>query len=275
VLDAHDFRTYALGVLSLRQSGAFLCLVWLFPRVARKKPHRKIDKYHHSFQRKKILEADGYAAINYSEIEHKTIRDIRTWGKHLFICLPKTNIEIHMRMFGSYTINEKKKKAINPKLHLQFAKGELNFYVTDVKLTPDLDIYDWAADVMSEDWDPAAAKKKLKAIPGTMICDALLDQHIFSGAGNIIKNEVLWNIKLHPATKIKHISPAKMKALMNEVVSYSFKFLEQKRKGVLSRNWHAYKQAECSRCGEPIIKEEMGKGKRGTFYCPYCQVLAD
>lgn len=228
-----------------------------------------------AFKGKKILEADGYAAIDYSEIAAKTIKDIRTWGKHLFICLPKTNIEIHLRMFGSYTINEKKKKKINAKLHLEFAKGELNFYVADIKLTPDLNVFDWSADVMSEAWDPAGAKKKLKAIPNTMICDALLNQHIFSGVGNIIKNEVLWRIKLHPATLIKNINSLKMNTLMKETVKYSFEFLEQKQKGILSKNWHAYNQTECSRCGGPIIKEEMGKGKRGTFYCPHCQVLAD
>jgi endonuclease-8 len=227
------------------------------------------------FKGKKILEADGYAKIDYDEIVNKKVTDIRTWGKHLFICLPKTNIEIHLRMFGSYTINEKKEKKINPKLHLQFAKGELNFYVTDVKLTPDLSVYDWKADVMSDDWDSAGAKKKLKAIPDTKICDVLLDQHIFSGVGNIIKNEVLWRVKLHPATLIKNISPAKLNALLKDVVIYSFEFLAQRQKGILSRNWHAYNRTECSRCKGPIVKEEMGKGKRATFYCPHCQPLTD
>ena len=227
------------------------------------------------FKGKKILEADGYADIDYDALINKKITDIRTWGKHLFICLPKTNIELHLRMFGSYTINEKKKKKINPKLHLGFAQGEINFYVTDTKLTPDLSVYDWAGDVMSEDWSPAGAKKKLKAIPETKICDALLDQNIFSGVGNIIKNEVLWRIRLHPATPIKNISTARMNILMKDIVVYSFIFLEQKKKGILSRNWHAYNQTVCSRCDGPIVKAAMGKGKRGTYYCPHCQPLID
>jgi endonuclease-8 len=49
------------------------------------------------------------------------------------------------------------------------------------------------------------ARKKLKAIPKTMICDALLDQQIFSGVGNIIKNEVLYRVKLHPENNISDI----------------------------------------------------------------------
>ena len=222
---------------------------------------------------KKISDAEGYADIDYDEIIHRKIIDIKTWGKQLFICLPKNNIGIHLRMFGSYTINEKKKKKINPKLHLQFAKGEINFYVTDVKMIPSLDEYDQKADVMSNEWDASAAKKKLKDLPELKICDALLDQHIFSGVGNIIKNEVLWQIRLHPATLIKNITAAKINALMKEVVNYSFIFLEQKKEGSLSRNWNAYEQKECSRCKGQIIKEEMGKGKRVTYFCPHCQPL--
>ena len=65
----------------------------------------------------------------------------------------------------------------------------------------DLDtLFDWEADVMSDKWNPARARKKLKAMPATMVCDALLDQQVFSGVGNIIKNEVLYRIKLHPET---------------------------------------------------------------------------
>ena len=224
-----------------------------------------------SFTGKKIVEADGYAKIDYDELVNRKIIGIKTWGKHLFICLPKTNIEIHLRMFGSYTINETKKKKINPKLHLGFIKGELNFYVTDVKLTPDLFVYDWEADVMTKEWNPVKAKKKLKEIPDTKICDALLDQHIFSGVGNIIKNEVLWRIKLHPATTVKDITAAKLNALMKAVVAYSFEFLEYKKEGTLSKHWHAYQQEICSRCKGQIVKEDMGKGKRGTYFCPHCQ----
>ena len=224
------------------------------------------------FVGKKITEAYGYAAIDYTVLENKKITDIRTWGKHLFICLAKTNIEIHLRMFGSYTINEKKKKKINAKLSLQFATGEINFYVTDVKLTPNLSNFDPAADVLSPEWDPAAARKKIKAIPETMICDALLDQQLFSGVGNIIKNEVLWLAKIYPGIAIKNIKPAALTALLKAVLLYSFEFLDQKKTGTLSRNWKAYKQTTCIRCQGDIIKEMMGKGKRGTYYCKKCQV---
>lgn len=220
----------------------------------------------------KIIAAKGYADIDFSLLELKKITSIQTWGKHLFICLKDINIEIHFRMFGSYLINERKPK-INAKLSLQFAKEELNFYVVDVKLIKDISIYDNEADVMSEEWNAAKALKKLKGIPNAKICDALLDQQIFSGVGNIIKNEVLWLVKLHPETLIKNISAFKFKNLMKEVVDYSFEFLQYKKAGTLSKHWKAYNQKTCSRCKHKIIKLYIGKGKRATYICENCQRL--
>jgi endonuclease VIII len=227
------------------------------------------EKIHH-FIGKKIITASGYAKIDYGEIENRKIIDIKTWGKHLFICLPKNNIEIHLRMFGSYLIDERKPK-INPKIQLQFSKEELNFYVVDGKLTPDLSIYDWTADVMSYHWSSTNAKAKLKEIPETKICDALLDQHIFSGVGNIIKNEVLWLSKIHPETAIGKITTAKMRVLLKEVVKYPFEFLKFRKEGTLSKHWSAYNQKKCKRCNNKILKKYTGKTKRASYYCEYCQ----
>lgn len=220
----------------------------------------------------KIISASGYAKIDYSLLEQKKITSIETWGKHLFICLKDINIEIHLRLFGSYLINKRKPK-INAKLSLQFAKEELNFYVVDVKLIKDISLYDKEADVMSDEWNDAKAVKKLKEIPDTKICDALLDQQIFSGVGNIIKNEVLWRVKLHPETKIENITPTKIKKLMEEVVKYSFEFLQYRKQGTLSKHWQAYNQKICSRCKHKIVKLEVGKGKRATYVCENCQKL--
>ena len=62
-------------------------------------------------------------------------------------------------------------------------------------------------------WNPSKAKKKLKEIPDTLVADALLDQNIFAGVGNIIKNEVLWRIKVHPKTKLGDLPTKKLNEL--------------------------------------------------------------
>jgi len=174
-------------------------------------------------------------------------------------------------LFGSYRVNDKKET--NPRLSLRFEKGELNFYACSVKLVEgDLDkLYDWTADVMNENWNPAKARKKLKAIPKTLVCDALLDQTIFAGVGNIIKNEVLFRIKVHPKTKVGNLTSGKMTELIKEARQYSFDFLEWKRQYVLKKHWLVHTKKICPRDGSRIVKEYLGKTNRRTFYCNSCQ----
>lgn len=124
---------------------------------------------------------------------------------------------------------------------------------------------------MSDKWDPKAARKKLKAMPATLVCDALLDQSIFSGSGNIIKNEVLYRIRVHPLSKTGALPSKKLTELINEVRKYSFDFLEWKKAYVLKKHWLAHTKKICTRCKRPILKEYLGRTNRRTFFCPFCQ----
>lgn len=55
-----------------------------------------------------------------------------------------------------------------------------------------------------------------------MVCDALLDQQIFSGVGNIIKNKVLFRIRVHPESVVTKLPPSKLNELVKEAKVYSF-----------------------------------------------------
>jgi len=92
------------------------------------------------------------------------------------------------------------------------------------------DVYDWSSDVMSDKWNSRGARKKLRQIPEELACDVLLDQNIFAGVGNIIKNEVLFRIRLHPENKIDNIPVVKLNELIKEARKYSFDFLDWKKK---------------------------------------------
>ena len=126
---------------------------------------------------------------------------------------------------------------------------------------------------MSELWDAAAARRKLRGNADTLACDALLDQSIFSGVGNIIKNEVLFRIRVHPLSQIGSLPPAKLRALVEEARKYSFEFLTWKKAGVLKRHWLAHARKTCPRCHIPFNLEELGKTRRRSFFCNNCQVL--
>ena len=177
-------------------------------------------------------------------------------------------------LFGSYSINEQTKP--NPRLHLKFVNGDLYFYACSVKIfTEDPDkVYDWKADVMNDQWDPVKARKKLKAIPDALAADALLNQYIFAGVGNIIKNEVLFRIRVHPESKIGSIPSRKLTELIKEARNYSFDFLKWKKAFELRKHWLAHTKKICPRDHIPFTKvQHLGKTKRRAFFCVVCQIL--
>lgn len=224
------------------------------------------------FTGKKVVEVSGNSKEDIGRALNKKVMSFKSWGKHFLICFSDFSIRIHLVLFGSYRINEAKE--VSPRLSLKFAEGELNFYNCSLKIiegNPD-EVYDWSTDVMSDEWDAKAAKGKLKHQPDILACDALLNQQIFSGSGNIIKNEVLYRIKVHPESRIGSMPAPKINEMIKEVRQYSFEFLEWKKAFVLKQHWLVHTKQICVRCDIPLKKSYFGKTNRRTFYCNNCQI---
>ena len=230
------------------------------------------------FVGQEIVEAGGNTtAIDPQRLVGQTLVSLRTWGKHFLIELPSMAIRIHFLLFGTYRVNERRDNK-TPRLSLRMADGgEINLYACSVReIDCDLDsLYDWKADVMSDAWDPAHARKKLRAQPDLLACDALLDQDIFSGVGNIIKNEVLFRIRVHPASTVGALPAPKLRALVQEARQYSFDFLAWKKEYVLKQHWLAHAKKICPRCHIPFHKAHLGRTNRRSFFCERCQKRYD
>lgn len=223
------------------------------------------------FVGKKIIAVSGNTSIEKERFNNKVIRDFKSWGKHFLIYFDNFYVRIHFLMFGSYRVNEKKEDRV-PRLSLIFKKREINFYTCSVKIVEENpeEIYDWQVDVMSDKWNPQKELASLKKIKSTMVCDALLDQNIFAGVGNTIKNEVLFRIKIHPENLIGALQSKQLKNLVEEAKNYSFDFYNWKKIYQLRKHWLIYKK-KCTGCKQPIIAKHTGKGNRYSFFCESCQ----
>lgn len=221
-----------------------------------------------------IVAAEGNTkSVDPRELVGQPILSLRAWGKHFIIELPTMALRIHFLLFGSYAIDAHKEGRMK-RLGLDMEDGgALNFYACSVKeIDPDLDaVYDWTANVMSDSWNPAQALKKLRAQPDMLVCDALLDQDIFAGVGNIIKNEVLFRIRVHPLSTVAGLSAPKLRQLVAEARTYSFDFLRWKKDYTLKAHWLAHAKTMCPRCNIPFIKRKLGKTNRRAFFCENCQ----
>jgi endonuclease-8 len=205
------------------------------------------------FRGRTVRGVEGDSRLDLGRMQGQRIESLRSWGKHFLIEFTGFSMRVHLLMFGTYCINERKDRPA--RLSLQFDRGsELNFYTCSLQYVegPLDEAYDWSGDVMSDAWDSAAARRKLKARPDMLVCDALLDQTIFSGVGNIIKNDALYRIGVDPR---------------------SFDFLDWKRESVLKQHWQVHTKTRCPHCGGPVVKKYLGKTNRRSFFCPRLQVL--
>lgn len=220
-----------------------------------------------------IVRVAGNTTIEKERLQGERIEAFRSWGKHFLVELPDFSLRVHFMLFGSYRINEQKAWAV-PRLSLGFETGEINFYACSVRFIEEpLDlVYDWWADVMSEHWDPALARKRLRAQPDMLVCDALLNQDIFAGVGNIIKNEVLFRIRVHPLSTVGALPAKKLRELVAEARQYSFDFYEWKKQYVLKKHWLAHTKRTCPRCQVAFVKAHLGRTNRRSFFCEHCQL---
>jgi endonuclease VIII len=226
------------------------------------------------FARRTVRKVSGNSSQNLQRMQGRRVTAIRRWGKHLLIQFSDFTLKIHLLMFGSYTVNERKPDK-PARLRLEFDNGEISFYACSVKYLEDpLDeIYDWSADVLEDAWNPRRARSKLLAVPDRLVCDALLDQEIFAGVGNIIKNEVLYRIKVQPINTVGGLPSRKLGDLIRQARDYSFDFLQWKREFTLRKHWLIHNKGTCPTCGGPVNRAYLGQYQRRSFFCTRCQVL--
>ena len=117
------------------------------------------------------------------------------------------------------------------------------------------------------------------ADPTLMICDALLNQDLFPGVGNIIKVESLHRGKVDPRTPVRTMSDGEIRRVVLHCRKYSMGWLEQGR----APTKLVYNQTTCGTCNNMSVSmQKMGGGpkmngsnhaymSRTTFWCRLCQ----
>jgi endonuclease-8 len=226
------------------------------------------------YKGKVVKDLIGNTKIDKDKMCGKKIKKILSWGKHLIFEFDTFFIRVHFLMYGSYRVNEKKDSPI--RLSMVFDTGEVNFYNCSIKIIEGISVeeaYDWRTDIMSNKWDKKEVIKRMKLCENEKVADILMDQSIFTGVGNIIKNEVLFNQKIQPDSRIEGLSNIQISSLADEARSYSKNFYKWKKEFSLKKHWQIMRKSVCPRDGTKVTKKKTGKGQRWSFFCTKCQIL--
>ena len=223
------------------------------------------------FKGKIVREAGGYGPMPTAWINGKKLLDIKTWGKHLLFIFSNGTARVHLGLFGDVLVNERKK--VNRSFYLEFAKGEINGYVVrSEKLTASpAEVYDWRTDVLSKDFDPLHVKSLLKDQGSKTIDDVLMDQKIFTGVGNILRNEALYRAGIHPLSVTGKIPATKITRLVKETAKYAQLFYHELETS--KRHTFAVYQQEYATDGSAVTMMITARSKRKIFFSEHKQKL--
>jgi endonuclease-8 len=233
------------------------------------------------FAGRRIQSVSGNSKIGIERLTGLKVNEIFAWGKHLVFQFDTFALRVHFMLWGTFAATVRKKSVTGdyrrtgpPRLVLNFPNGEITIWAASVKFVEDpkaRDAYDFSADVMADEWDGRAALAKVKTFPRAEIADVLLDQAIFAGVGNIIKNEVLFRMRVSPFAKVRDISDRKLRAIVADARTFSFRFLELRRIFSLRKNLEIYRRSVCPRCGRKVERRVHGQRARRSFFCVSCQ----
>ncbi len=113
-----------------------------------------------------------------------------------------------------------------------------------------------------------------KLEPATTIAEALLDQRVAAGIGNVYKSEICWFERLDPFTPLGDVDEVLRCRLVDRAHRLLRANLGPGRRKTLERGLAVYGRTgkPCRRCGAAIRSEVHTEYARRTYWCPGCQV---
>ena len=126
------------------------------------------------------------------------------------------------------------------------------------------------------DLDAAVARFDTIGDPQASIAEALLDQRIASGIGNVYKSEVLHRLRVDPFAPVATIPVVVRRRLLDAAHRLLLLNLTTTRRTTVAGpagSVAVYGRARrpCPRCGTPIRMVRHGSQNRSTCWCPRCQ----
>jgi endonuclease VIII len=103
---------------------------------------------------------------------------------------------------------------------------------------------------------------------GRELGDALLDQRLVAGIGNMWKAEALWHARLSPWLRLDDVTDDELERALLEAARLMHASVARR-----SDRREVYRRASrpCRRCGEPIRSRGQGDDNRTAYWCPRCQ----
>jgi endonuclease-8 len=226
-------------------------------------------------------------------ITGREVEKVSAAGKHVLMHFTGALVlRTHMRMNGSWHIYRPGEAWQRPRRDMRIVIGTARFeavgfnipvaeFISASALARNRELRRLGPDVLAEEFDPEAAVERLRQHPADEIGNALLNQTITAGIGNVFKSEILFVCHVDPFRRVDSLDAETARQLF-EVARRQMKENvtaeapgSRRTTGRLqpAEALYVYGRAKepCRRCGTPILWRKQGADSRSTYWCPTCQ----
>lgn len=211
--------------------------------------------------------ATGVAAA----IDGRVLEGVEAVGKHLLLRFDGgVTVRSHLRMSGRWRVERRgSPRSGRPWLVLRGRDWEAVQWNGPVLALGEGPAETLGPDLLAEGADLAALARRLRGKEASRpVGEALLDQRVVAGVGNMWMAEMLWQARLSPWL------PAD--AATDDELLVALEWARRSMRAAVTgtrplRN--AYRRAgrPCRRCAAPIRSRGLGEANRTAYWCDRCQ----
>ena len=229
-----------------------------------------------------------YATV---DLTGQAVDEVVSRGKHLFIRVGAASIHSHLKMDGSWKVNPVNRPSrAGHRIRIILEAGDIQAAGIDLGvleiLARDRDedaVAHLGPDLLGDDWDPRTAAANLTAEPDRPLADALLDQRVMAGVGNVYCNELCFLTGHLPTAAVTDVKdPLRLVQRVRDMLWLNRSRWNRTTTGDTRRGQELWVYGRaglpCRRCGTLIESDaaharssEGTSGDRVTYWCPVCQ----
>jgi len=216
------------------------------------------------------------AAIDAAVLDGRRLEAVEAIGKNLVLRFEGgVVLRSHLRMSGRWTVQPANgRRAGRPWLVLRGAEVEALLWNGPVLELHTRALAGLGPDILAEPPDFETMLARMRAAdPDRRLGEALQDQRLVAGVGNMWMAESLWRERLSPWRRLRDVpEPERRRAL--EAAATLMRASVEGARG-LRTQVHDRAGRPCRRCGTPIRAWGQGDANRTAYWCPACQVGDD
>jgi endonuclease VIII len=229
----------------------------------------------------------------------RTIESVTAAGKHLLMRFSGDLVlRTHMRMNGSWHIYRRGETWQRPRRDMRIIVSTDTFEAVGFNV-PVAEFLDrksirrqealrlMGPDLLAQSFDEDEAIGRFRERSTTEVADALLNQRVVAGAGNVYKSEVLFICGVNPFVRVAALDDEILRRIVRAAQKYLRANVTDPRGGIVTytgyrrttrradpgERLYVYGRARqpCRKCGTRIRVKAQGRDARLTYWCPTCQ----